>query len=227
MEPSTPTKSILPGAGLRDSGTRKSAAITPATVTGTLIRKTEPHQKWVSSRPPSTGPMATPMPTAEVQMPMARAPLARLEDVGDDGQRLRHDGRAAKAHHRAGRDELVGRVRVGGEQRAEAEQDQAGHEDPLAADPVADDAEGEQQAREDERVGVDRPLELGLAGADAALGRRAGDGLECDVEHGVVDDDGEQAHDQDAEDDPSPALNRLSIHEPLQGLGSVTRDRSK
>jgi len=67
----------------------------------------------------------------------------------------------------------------------------------------------------------------GLAGVDAALGRRAGDRLQCDVEHGVVDDDGEQAHDHDAEDDPSPALNRLSIHEPLQGLGSVTRDRSK
>ena len=95
-------------------------------------------------------------------------PLAGLEDVGDDGQRLRHDGRAAQAHHRAGRDELVGRVRVGREQRAEAEQHEAGHQHALAADPVADDAEGEQQAGEDERVGVDRPLKLGLAGAEAA-----------------------------------------------------------
>ena len=42
-------------------------------MTGTLIRKTEPHQKWVSSRPPRTGPIATPMPTAEVQMPIALA----------------------------------------------------------------------------------------------------------------------------------------------------------
>ena len=50
-----------------------SEATAPTIVTGTLIRKTEPHQKWVSSRPPSTGPIATPMPTAEVQMPMARA----------------------------------------------------------------------------------------------------------------------------------------------------------
>src|SRR5450756_1038713 len=53
-EASTPRKSILPGAGLRDSGTRKITANTPAIVTGTLIRKTEPHQKWASSRPPST-----------------------------------------------------------------------------------------------------------------------------------------------------------------------------
>ena len=63
----------MPGAGLRDSGTRTNTAAAPSTVTGTLIRKTEPHQKWASSRPPSTGPMATPMPTAEAQMPMARA----------------------------------------------------------------------------------------------------------------------------------------------------------
>ncbi len=40
-------------------------------VTGTLTRNTEPHQKWDSSRPPSTGPMATPIPTAEAQIPMA------------------------------------------------------------------------------------------------------------------------------------------------------------
>ena len=37
------------------------------------MRKTEPHQKCASRIPPSTGPVATPMPTAEAQMPMARA----------------------------------------------------------------------------------------------------------------------------------------------------------
>jgi len=40
-------------------------------VNGTLIRNTEPHQKWASSRPPTMGPMAMPMPTATAQMPMA------------------------------------------------------------------------------------------------------------------------------------------------------------
>ncbi len=44
----------------------------PTTVTGTLIRKTEPHQKWSSSRPPSTGPVAMPMPTAVAHRPIAR-----------------------------------------------------------------------------------------------------------------------------------------------------------
>ncbi len=38
---------------------------------GMLIRKTEPHQKWLSSRPPVMGPMAMASPTAPAQMPMA------------------------------------------------------------------------------------------------------------------------------------------------------------
>ncbi len=56
---------------MRDSGTVIATAITPMMVTGTLIRKTDPHQKWASRTPPRTGPMAMPMPTAEAQMPMA------------------------------------------------------------------------------------------------------------------------------------------------------------
>ena len=38
---------------------------------GTLIRKTEPHQKCSSRKPPSNGPRATAPPTAAAQMPMA------------------------------------------------------------------------------------------------------------------------------------------------------------
>ena len=44
----------------------------PIAVSGTLIRKTEPHQKWSSSSPPTIGPTAMATPTAEAQMPMAR-----------------------------------------------------------------------------------------------------------------------------------------------------------
>jgi len=69
------------------------------------------------------------------------------------------------------------------------------------ADPVAQDAEGEQQAREDERVGVDRPLELPLRGAQALA--RIRDGLQGDVEHGVVEDDDEE--DEPSFEDEKPA----------------------
>ena len=38
---------------------------------GTLIRKTEPHQKVSRRAPPTTGPIATPRPTAPAQTPIA------------------------------------------------------------------------------------------------------------------------------------------------------------
>ena len=40
---------------------------------GTLIRNTEPHQKYSSSSPPTTGPKAAPPEATEAQMPMASA----------------------------------------------------------------------------------------------------------------------------------------------------------
>src|SRR5215470_2984971 len=72
MEASTPTKSIRPGSGFFDSGTSSAIAATLTAVTGTLMRNTDPHQKWASSNPPTMGPMAMPMPTATAQIPMAR-----------------------------------------------------------------------------------------------------------------------------------------------------------
>jgi hypothetical protein len=46
-------------------------AAMPMEVRGTLIKKTEPHQKWFSRTPPVTGPTAIATPTADAQMPMA------------------------------------------------------------------------------------------------------------------------------------------------------------
>jgi hypothetical protein len=77
------------------------------------------------------------------------AALPRVEDVGNDGKRHGHDGRGAEAHERARRDELVGVLRVRGQHRGEAEQDQAGEQHPLATPAVAEDAEAEEQAGED------------------------------------------------------------------------------
>ena len=39
---------------------------------GTLIRNTDPHQKWASSRPPTIGPRANPTPLVAAQKPIAR-----------------------------------------------------------------------------------------------------------------------------------------------------------
>ncbi len=146
------------------------------------------------------------------------SPFPRVEDVGDDRQRLRHDRGAAQAHGGPRPDELPGRVRVRGDQRGDAEHRHPDHQHPLAADPVADHAEGEQQPGEDQGVGVDRPLQLTLARAQPAHGLGLGDRLEGDIQHGVVEDDRNQADDQDAEDDPSAPVNSLRIHDALRSM---------
>ncbi|MNN92070.1 hypothetical protein D3C81_2102850 [compost metagenome] len=51
-----------------------ASAMGKATSTiGTLIRNTEPHQKYSSSSPPTTGPSAAPPKATEAQMPIATA----------------------------------------------------------------------------------------------------------------------------------------------------------
>jgi hypothetical protein len=57
LEIATPAKSTRGRSALRDSGIRIATAIRATTTTGTLIRKTDPHQKWSSSTPPTSGPI--------------------------------------------------------------------------------------------------------------------------------------------------------------------------
>ena len=71
-------------------------------------------------------------------------------------------------------DHLVGRV---GDERAEAgepEDRDARLERKLAPEAVAERAEHEQQAREDEQVGVDHPLQLRGGGVELGLHASAG-----------------------------------------------------
>jgi hypothetical protein len=165
----------------------------PATTTGTLIRKTEPHQKLSSSAPPRIGPIA----------------LARVEDVRDDRQRHGHDRGAAEAHQRAGPDQLVGRLGVRRQQRRQSEDREADGQHALATEPVAEHAGGEEQAGEDQRVRVDGPLQLTLAGPQAVL--RVGERFQRDVEHGVVEDHHQEADDEHTQDGPAPWVSGVDL----------------
>ncbi|GAA2796614.1 hypothetical protein GCM10020219_079760 [Nonomuraea dietziae] len=71
MDSSTLRRSSGPGSGLRDSGRVSAATIRTTTITGTLIRKTEPHQKLSRSSPPSSGPAAAPAVVTELHSPIA------------------------------------------------------------------------------------------------------------------------------------------------------------
>jgi hypothetical protein len=138
------------------------------------------------------------------------APLVDREDVGDDGQGGRHDRRAAEAHQGAGRDQLPRILRVRAGDGRDPEEDHAEQQHALTAVAVAEDAEGEQQAREDEGVGVHRPFELALGGAQAV--NRIGDRLDRDVEDGVVENHGEEAEHHHAEDLPPAWMSHVCVH---------------
>ena len=76
---------------------------------------------------------------------------------------------------------------------------QAGLQRALAAEAVAERGGGEQQPGEDQPVGVDDPLDLGVRGAEAALVDRLLQRRQGHVEHGVADDDDDQRGAQDGE----------------------------
>ena len=97
------------------------------------------------------------------------APLAGIaEHVGQDRQRRRHDQRAADAHERPAGDQVDGRRRQRRRGRADGEQHDADLQGALAAEAVAEAARREQQAGEDERVGVDDPLDLAVGRVEVA-----------------------------------------------------------
>ena len=71
-ESTNPGMSSGGAAGSRDVGTTMTTARNPMATTGTLTRKTDPHQKCSSSHPPAVGPTAMPSPETPAQMPIAR-----------------------------------------------------------------------------------------------------------------------------------------------------------
>jgi hypothetical protein len=61
----------VPGCELRDSGMSLMPSTTSTSMIGTLMRKTEPHQKCSSSTPPIRGPAAAPAVAIAPQTAMA------------------------------------------------------------------------------------------------------------------------------------------------------------
>src|SRR5260370_1154937 len=110
-------------------------------------------------RPPATGPSTSPRSQEPVPPPSM----------------IPYTIRTGAAHRSPGPDELIGGLRIRGQQRGQAEQGHADDQHPAPADPVAHHAEREKQAGEDQGVGVDRPFQLALAGAEP--GPRFRDGL--------------------------------------------------
>ena len=76
------TGSTLGEPGSRVSGSRKTQAAMPIAAIGTLTRKTEPHQTWLSSQPPMIGPSGRPSAEAAETMAVALGCSSRVKSVG-------------------------------------------------------------------------------------------------------------------------------------------------
>src|SRR5947199_10655498 len=68
IDRTAPTGSSTGAEGSLELGTINRPAMSAKITTGTLTRNTEPHQKWVSSQPPTTGPIPMPSPDTPAQV---------------------------------------------------------------------------------------------------------------------------------------------------------------
>ena len=89
---------------------------------------------------------------------------------------------AAKPQSTAGRDQLAEAPRSGGQHRDDCESTDTGKQHPPVTEPIPEVAAGEQQAREDERVRVDDPLQTRDSRIQVPRQRR-----QRDVDDRVVD----------------------------------------
>src|SRR5436305_13708210 len=80
IDGTAPIGSRLAGSGSRDFGTKNLPATSAIRITGTLIKNTEPNQKWPSSQPLASGPNAPAAPVTLAQMAIAlgRSPGGKM-----------------------------------------------------------------------------------------------------------------------------------------------------
>ena len=191
--------------GSRDSGTRRRAATIAPTAIGTLTMNTDPHQKWSRRNPPASGPRTTPMPMTPDQMPIAMARsrasvnvLVRMLNVAGMMNAAAPPMTARAVTSWPTPPANAAAVEASGE-HGEADGERA------SASPAVAERSGEQeQAGEDDGVGVDDPLQFADAGAELADERR-----ERDVDDGVVDDDDQQAHAEHRQGEPATVVRRV------------------
>ena len=142
--------------------------------TGTLMKKIHGQERSSVSAPPTIRPTALPPIAIAAQTPSAFARSAPFrERRRDDRERGRRDERGAEPLERAAGDQHPGVHGEPVEQRRDGEHDEAEEEQPLAPEQVARAAAEQQEAAEDERVGVDDPLEVRLARGPGLPGSRA------------------------------------------------------
>ncbi len=109
---------------------------------------------------------------------------AFLEGPDEDRERCRRDRRRSEPLERAECDQRRLAPREPAQERAEGEEQRAGHEDTPAAEKVRGPSSQEEESSEHERVGADHPLQVLLREPEVDLDRRQRDVDDRDVEDG-------------------------------------------
>ncbi|MGX1245855.1 hypothetical protein RKD46_006959 [Streptomyces pseudovenezuelae] len=151
------------------------------------------------------------------------AAFARVvEEVADQGQGGGHEGRAGDTQQSPRQDHQLRCGRIGVQNRYRAERGRAQQQDPLAADAVAEAAHRHQQARDDERVDVTDPQELGPGRPEVLADVRG-----REAEDGRVDGHQQHGEHQDGQREPTArTLHRLGRGRRPQGAGHDSSLRS-
>ncbi len=142
--------------------------------------------------------------------------LGVVEDVADQREGGRHQGRTGHAQQGPGDDHHLRAGRVGVEHGHGTECGGTGEQQLLAADAVTEAAHGDQESGDDEGVDVAYPQQLG-AGRLEVLG-------ECgrgEAEYGRVDGDQQHGEHQHAQGEPAAAALGLRPDRAVQLLGAA------
>ena len=140
--------------------------------------------------------------------------LATLgEHRHEDRQSRRGKGGRAEALQCAERDQRFLAPREPAEQRAESEDERAGHEDAPASEEVGRTSAEEEESSEHQRVGADDPLQVLLGEPEVDLDRRQRDVDDRDVE------DGHELHREDQREcEPLLAFGAWHSRTPVSSL---------
>ena len=170
-------------------------------MTGTPIRKADPHQNRWSSTPPTRGPIAAPAEKLAIQTPIANVRSRVWRNMLLIRDRVAGASVApATPSSRAGHDQHLGAGGERGDHGDRAEGSGADQQQPAAADPVPERPERDQEPGEEEPVDVGDPQQLGAARLEIAGERR-----DRQVEHREVHRVEQAGQGDHREPDPSPA----------------------
>ena len=148
------------------------------------MKKIHDQLNALVSAPPSSTPAAPPLPEAAPQIPSARLRRGppRTSSSGSRAPPATSSAAPSPCSERKAISEASDQASPSSSELT-VNSDQAGHEEPPAAEQVGQPAAEQEHAAEEDRVGGDHPLQALLAEVQVVLDRRQRDVHDRDIEH--------------------------------------------